>query len=352
KSAILDTDKLLALLKERAEKAGAVISEGENFKGYTRRRGSVAVKTDRNTYSALYLVDASGAGSSLQKKFSGALVRSGSMGCHAVELEGLKISDPESAVIFDAGPGGREYFWLLPYSRSAALAGCFFFRALDKSTAKKAKTALSAYIRYRKLGGRVVSTISGNIPLNARRYFSMGRVFFCGDSCSSPLPSSGYGLLRALDEAEILVKCAVRGFKKRRIDYSRQIALARYPGYELHYFVSDILKNIDNRLLDRAIRAMNDNPAPFIDNFMRGNDLSVVFAAKALAAILSAFKPRELASLAIRRDYREFLPRVSRDYPGATPEMMRRLIKWLVKRGVRDIIKGIRGMRGKNRTAL
>jgi hypothetical protein len=74
---------------------------------------------------------------------------------------------------------------------------------------------------------------------------------------------------------------------------------------------------------------------------MRGSDLSVIFAARALRAIFSAFSPKELASLAIARDYRELLLRVSRDYPSATPEMINRMIKWILKSGVKDILNGI-----------
>lgn len=340
-AAIVDAKKLLIILKQKAAKAGAIIGENEVFYGYKKARGRVIIRTNKHVYDAAYCVDASGRQSKIQRILSGPLPKTGSMGCYAVELSGLRIKTPRSAIIFDGALPGRDYFWLLPYSRSKALAGCFFFEELNGNTVKRAKTALSKYMKYRKLRGKTVSVIKGNIPLNGRKYFSKGRVFFCGDSASSPLPSSGYGLLRAIDEASLLAREIKKGFKTGKINYSRALALARYPGFELHYFVSDILKNINEGLLDRAIRAMNGNRPSFVDNFMRGNDLSVVFAARALRAIFSAFTPGEIAALAIRRDYREFLTRIARDYPAATPEMTGRMIRWLLKSGVRDILKGI-----------
>jgi flavin-dependent dehydrogenase len=333
RAAIVNTKKLL--------EAGAVIIENEVFIDCANEKTSVKIRTNKYTYNAFYCVDASGAASKMQAKYGGKLPETGSMGCYAFELSGLKIQDKRSALIFDSAFPGRDYFWLLPYSKSRALAGCFFFEKLNARTAGRAKRSLEKYLELNRTGGKITSAISGNIPLNSRKYFSKSRVFFCGDSASAPLPSSGYGLLRAMDEAALLAKEIVKGFRKGKIRYARSVALARYPGFELHYFVSEILKNINEKMLDTAIRAMNDNPPAFVDSFMRGSDLSVIFAARALRAIFSAFSPKELASLAIARDYRELLLRVSRDYPSATPEMINRMIKWILKSGVKDILNGI-----------
>ena len=342
KAAIMDTAALLTILKKRAVKAGAEIIEGETFISCRSVKNSLLIKTDKGVYTASYCADASGAGSAMQKKLGGKLPKTGSMGCYAAELSGLALKDEKQAVIFEAAFPGRDYFWLLPYSKTSALAGCFFFEELNAGNIMRAKKSLEKYMRLKNLGGTLTQVIKGNIPLNGRGVFMKGRVFFCGDSVSSPLPSSGYGLLRAMDEAKILAASLVKGIKKGIFDYDKKIALKRYPGFELHYFVSDILKNISNPVLDKAIRAMNDNEPKFVDDFMRGSDLSVVFAAKALRAILSAFSPAELAELAVQRDYREFMLRVARDYPKATPEMIGNMVKWLRKRGIKDLLEAIK----------
>lgn len=281
----------------------------------------------------------------MQAAAGGRLPKTGSMGCYAVELGGLSIAEPGKAVIFEAAFPGKNYFWLLPYSGTTALAGCFFFEELNARTLPRAKASLEKYMKAKKLHGKKLRHISGNIPLNGRGVFMKKRVFFCGDAASSPLPSSGYGLLRAMDEAEILAASNKKGIKKGVFDYNKKIVLARYPGFELHYFVSDILKNISPQVLNKAILAMNDNEPEFVDDFMRGSDLTVVFAAKALRAILSAFRPQELADLAVHRDYKEFMLRVARDYPKATPELISNMVKWMRKRGVKDLLEAINSAR-------
>lgn len=342
KAAIVNTEKMLGILKDRALKAGAEIMEKEAFIASYKAKGGLLIWTNKNRYAASYCADASGAGSAMQTKSSGRLSKTGSMGCYAVELEKIKITDKSRAVIFEAAFPGRDYFWLLPYSKTSALAGCFFFEELNAKNTPRAKASLDKYMKSKNIRGKVIRIVKGNIPLEGRRSFSKDRVFFCGDAASSPLPSSGYGLLRAMDEAEILAASIKRGIKKGVFDYDKKIALTRYPGFELHYFVSDILKNINNEVLDKAIRAMGDNEPKFVDDFMRGSDLSVVFAANALKAIFSAFSPAELADLAVHRDYREFMLRVARDYPRATPEMAGNMVKWLRKRGIKDLIKVIK----------
>ncbi len=331
RAAILDTKKLLEILKAQAQKAGVIIKENEVFLKHRESTDNILIKTSKCIYSASYCVDASGASSAMQKKLSKSLPASGSMGCYAAEISGLKITDSSAAYIFDAAFPGKDYFWLLPYSKTSALAGCFFFEELNARTILRAKASLNKYIKLRKLNGKITAIIKGNIPLVERGYFSKGRVFFCGDSASSPLPSSGYGLLRAMDEAKLVAKEIKKGYKTGKIRYAEAVVASRYPGYELHYLVSEILKNIDAALLDKAVYAMNDNAPEFIDNFMRGDDLSIKFAVRAIKAIFSALTIPEVASLTLRRDYKEFLYRVARVYPKATPAVINRLLKSVLK---------------------
>lgn len=340
-AAIVDTKKILFALKALAVKAGAEIAEKESFIAVDNAKEGLYIRTNKGRYAAAYCADCSGAGSAMQAEYGAPLEKKGSMGCYALEFEGTRVEDEKKAVIFESAFPGRNYFWMLPHSGTSALVGCFFFEELNARTLRRAKASLEKYIGLKKITGKITRVIKGNIPLDGRRYFSKGRVFFCGDAASSPLPSSGYGLIRAMDEAKILAKAIKRGLKKGKFDYDKTVALERYPGFELHYLISDILKNITEPVLDKAIRALNDNEQKFVDDFMRGSDLSVIFVVKALKAIFSAFSPAELAGIAMQRNYKEFVMRVAREYPRATPEMTANMLKWLRKKGMKDIIRAV-----------
>jgi hypothetical protein len=152
------------------------------------------------------------------------------------------------------------------------------------------------------------------------------------NALSSPLPSSGYGLLRAIREAEILAREMAGGFASGRISYEPAIIEARYPGFELHYLASDMLKNINDPLLDKSIRQMNRIDPAFIAHFLRGDDLSIIFSAQMISAIYETFSLQEIASMALRHDYKEFLLHIVRIYPKATPAVIKKTMNSLVSR--------------------
>lgn len=326
-SAIIDTQKLLMAMKEKAEGASAEIHELEVFTGITGGKAKVTVKTIKDTYTADYCVDASGAYSLLQKKYSGALSQQDFMGCYAVEVEGLELTNTDRADIFDAAFPGTDYFWLLPYSGTKALIGCFFFEELNNRTMRRVKASLKKYMRFKKLSGTVKSVIKGNIPLMDRKYLQKDRVFFCGDSASSPLPSSGYGLIRSINEAQVLARDIIKNYKSGKFSYSKNITDLRYPGYELHYLASDILKNITDKLLNKAIISMDREKQDFVANFLKGDDLSITFVSLIISAIFHAFTPQDLAELAVKKDYKRFLMHVVRVYPNAAPGVIRKVLR-------------------------
>ena len=326
-SAIIDTKKLLFVMKDKAISASAEIHELETFTGAAKSKAGIVVKTDKNSYSADYCVDASGAYSLLQKKHSGALAASDFMGCYAVEVDGLKLTGTNRADIFDAAFPGKDYFWLLPYSAAKALIGCFFFEELNNSTIRRAKASLKKYMKLKKLSGTVKTVIKGNIPLMDRGYLKKERVFFCGDAASAPLPSSGYGLLRSIDEAKVLASDIIKNYKTGKFSYKKTITDLRYPGYELHYLASDILKNINDKLLNKAIISMDREKQEFVANFLKGDDLSITFVSLIISAIFHAFTPKDLAALAIKKDYKKFLMHVVRVYPNAAPGVVRKVLR-------------------------
>jgi len=337
-AAVVNTKKLLLALKNEAQNAGVRVHENEKFLRYSEGKGPVVIQTQRAVYSAKYCVDAMGEGSRIQQGISGNMPDNSYMGCFAFELTGLNVHDISKAMIFDAAFPGKDYFWFIPYSKHEALAGCFTFERLDDSTIKRVKSSLDDYIKLLKLRGRIKKTIRGNIPLMERRYFRSGGILFCGDSISSPLPSSGFGLLRSMKEAGILARCVNKGFKTGNIRYEQRIIASRYPGYELHYLASEILKNMNDILLNKSISHMKDHNKAFIKDFLRGDDLSLLFVSQALMAIFRTFTLREIASMALRRDYKEFLLRAARIYPKATPEAAGFMIKELM--GKLNIGKG------------
>ncbi|MBN2753361.1 MAG: NAD(P)/FAD-dependent oxidoreductase [Candidatus Goldbacteria bacterium] len=346
-SAVVDTKKLLLMLKARAIKAGAEIKEKEAVLKCVQNGGYAGVKTNKGYYKAGYFVDAMGWYSKNQRPLGKKEPRGDYMGCCAAEIKLEKpLKDISKAHIFHAPFPGKDYFWLLPYNKHEALAGCFAFEKLDAKSRARMEKSLNMYIKYMGAGGRRLKEIQGNIPLMERRYLRRGRIFFCGDSVSSPLPSSGFGLLRAIEEARLIGRCFKRGVKNNYSEYEEKIVALRYPGYELHYLVADILKNMDEVIFNKAVSGMKDNSVKFIKSFLKGNDLSLIFAAQALIAIFKTFTLKEIASMAIKRDYKEFLMRAARDYPKIKPGQIKKALKKLAgelkKTGIKELMK-IRG---------
>ena len=329
-SAVIDTKKLLLSMKQRAVTAGADVHELETFISAGKTGKKLRVRTGRGAYTASYCVDASGAYSIMQRKLGSGLGPQDFMGCYALEVEGLKIPDPRKGGIFDAALPGKDYFWKLPYNGTKALLGCFFFEELNARTAARAKASLKLYMKLKGCKGRVKSVISGNIPLMDRKHLKKDRVFFCGDAASSPLPSSGYGLLRAIHEAQILARDIAANFTSGKFSYRKMIMDLRYPGFELHYIASDILKNITDTLLDKAMRGMKRKKQGFIKDFLKGDDLSLAFVSVIVGAIFDTFTPAELTELALKKDYKKFLLHAMRSYPGAAPGVIRKFIKALI----------------------
>jgi len=323
-SAVVDTQRLLEILNSRARSRGAAIHEQEAFCRYKLTANGVDVHTDKSAYHARYLIDAMGYDSIIQTGLAGALPGNSLMGCFAYELEGLQIKESRKAVIFDAAFPGRDYFWFIPYSDTAALAGCFFFEALDEKTIKRGRESLGKYLEFFKLNGQIKTTIAGNIPLAERVSLRHGRIFFAGDSASTPLPSSGYGLVRTLDEAGILAQDLIKGFSIDRFNYEKDVLEKRYPGFELHYLVSDILRNMNDPLLNKAISQMNVADPGYISRFLCGDDLSLTFAVQTVMSIFNTFTIQELTSMALRRDYKELLFHFARIYPRATPSIIKK----------------------------
>ncbi len=346
-SAVVDTKKLLLLFKERALKAGVEIKENENILKCSQSGGFAAVKTAKGSYKTRYVVDAMGWSSKNQHPLGANEPRGDYMGCRAAEIKLEKpLKDISKAHIFHAPFPGKDYFWLLPYNKHEVLAGCFSFEKLDAKSGPRMNKSLNRYIKYIGAHGTRLKEIQGNIPLMEKKYFRRGRIFFCGDVVSSPLPSSGFGLLRAIEEARLLARCLKRGFKGKSADYEEKIIALRYPGYELHYLVADILKNMDEVIFNKAVSGMKDNSVKFIKSFLKGDDLSLIFAAQALIAIFKTFTLKEIASMAIKRDYKEFLLRAARDYPKIKPGQIKKALKKMAgelkKTGIKEL-KKIRG---------
>lgn len=346
-SAVVDTKKLLLKLKEKAVKAGAEIKENEVILKCNQTGLFAGVKTSKGNYKARYLVDAMGWYSKNQQPLGKKEPRGDYMGCCAAEIKLKKpLKDISRAHIFHAPFPGKNYFWLLPYNRHEVLAGCFAFEKLDAKSRPGMEKSLNRYIKYMGAQGSRLKEIQGNIPLMERRYFRRGRIFLCGDSVSSPLPSSGFGLLRAIEEAKLLARCLKRGFEGDKAEYEENIVALRYPGYELHYLAADILKNMDDVIFNKAVIGMKANSVKFIKSFLKGNDLSLVFAAQALIAIFKTFTLKEIASMAIKRDYKEFLLRAARDYPKIKPGQIKKALKKMAgelkKTGIKEL-KKIRG---------
>ncbi|PKL92126.1 MAG: hypothetical protein CVV21_05080 [Candidatus Goldiibacteriota bacterium HGW-Goldbacteria-1] len=320
-SVIVNTKKMLLKMKKEALNSGVEVKEKEVYLSCRQKSGSVGIKTSKASYSGRYCVDATGWNSKKQRKLSGNMARNDHMGCYAVEMK-LKesIKDTSKALIFDAAFPGKDYFWFLPYNKHDVLIGCFSFEKLDNKSGKRMKDSLNKYIKFLGVSGKRTNIISGNIPLMERKHFSSERIFFCGDSVSSPLPSSGFGLLRAMQEAKLLAKCINEGFETGKIEYEKHVIAVRYPGYELHYLAADILKNMNDAIFNKTVSQMKINSPMFIRSFLIGNDLSLKFAARALNAIFKTFTLQEIASMAIKRDYKEFLLRAARDYPKIEPK--------------------------------
>jgi flavin-dependent dehydrogenase len=227
------------------------------------------------------------------------------MGCLAFFLENVNHKNDNRLLLYDAFLPGSDYFWVIPLEEDKLMVGIFFFSALTGANLKDKTEKLKFYMAARHLKGDVYDTKMGNIPLGGQSHVRVENFVCIGDSCNTPLPSSGFSFSRCLEESKILAAFAVKYLdgKASLKDYKKDILGSKIPGIEVHLIISDMLSKFTDPMLNKAIGAMNKLNEDFLISFLTGKDMSLNFAATALRAIFNTYSVAEIRSLSLKQNY-------------------------------------------------
>lgn len=326
-------DRILKTLAERIKMQGGEIHEKETFASYRFEKNSVLIKTTENEYTGKFLIDAMGTSSRIQAGLGFYNKHAMGMGCYGYDMSDLSLTNTDETLIFDAFFPGNEYFWVIPYSPNAAFVGVFFFQPIGELSFKNPVKSLHEYIKIKKLKGTIKKVRQGIIPLTAKPFLQKNNILFIGDSASSPLPSSGFGFVRSFEEGKLCAQFTERYFKgKVKLnEYEQTINEARYPGYEMHYLISNILVNLNDQLLHKAIDNMKNIPEDYIIHFLKGDDFSLKFILQSFTHIRSTYTLQEIRDMAIKQNYKDIMLRVYSVYPRITIPILKREFQTLLR---------------------
>ncbi len=305
----IDEERALELLLQRAKSNGAIIRDEEPFLNYSiRNEEDIEIRTTKGTYRAKLAIDAMGRDSSILRSY-GRKNESLDMGCLAFFLKNASHKNDNQLLLYDSFFPGSDYFWMVPLEEDLIMVGTFFFSSLTSWNLKEKREKLKWYMHARNLDGEIYETKMGNIPLGAQTHMNVERFLFIGDSCNTPLPSSGFSFSRCLEESEILADFISRhlNYGAALKDFKKEVLGSKSPGIEIHLMISDMLSKFTDPMLNKAIGSMSSLDEDFIISFLSGRDMSVNFAVTALRAIFNTFSLPELRALSLKQNYMRIL---------------------------------------------
>ena len=149
----------------------------------------------------------------------------------------------------------------------------------------------------------------GNIPLGPQSHLNIDHFLSIGDSCNTPLPSSGFSFSRCLEESEVLVEFVLKHLNGNAHlkDYKKDILGYKTPGIEIHLIISDMLSKFTDPMLNKAIGSMSKVNEEFLISFLTGKDMSINFAVTALRTIFNTFSLSEIRTLSLKQNYLKIL---------------------------------------------
>jgi digeranylgeranylglycerophospholipid reductase len=299
-------EKALGILADTARSHGAVIKDNEPFINYIPGPGnrSITINTSNGSYKSKLAIDAMGRNSTILQS-NGLYNDTLDMGCLAYFIDDADHKNNNELLLFDSFFPGLDYFWIVPLEDNKVMAGLFFFDRITPANMKSKSEQLDRYIKAKKLGGTVYEKRVGNIPLGNQRHMLTGNFLSIGDSCNTPLPSSGFSFNRCLDESEVLADFVTNRFKRNTdlADYKKEILGNKIPAIEVHLLISDLLSKETNPLLNKAVGAMNRLKEEFLISFLNGTDMSINFSVTALRAIITTYSLAELRSMSLKQNY-------------------------------------------------
>ncbi len=261
------------------------------------------------------------------------------MGCLAIFLENVTNKNDNKMILFDSYIPGTDYFWIVPLENDRIMIGIFFFSSLTENNIKEKTEKLKRYIKMKNIRGRIFDTKKGNIPLGNQKSINTDNFLCIGDSCNTPLPSSGFSFNRCLDESEILANFIVQYLedKMTMADYKKEILGHKIPAIEIHLLISDLLSKFTNPMLNKAIGEMNNLSEDFLISFLTGTDMSINFAITALKAIISTFSLSEIKSLSLRQSYLKNLLNLYNLLPALSSAQIGKQLKHFIIELIRNI---------------
>jgi geranylgeranyl reductase family protein len=176
------------------------------FIGLEQKNGAYIIETDKGDIETDIVIGADGAKSS---------VREFIVPNQGIYLKGVQFRMKQKArcknmvEVYIKRP---YFYWVIPESERILRVGVL---------SKKPYQDLVAFIKERKLKGKILEKFAGIVPLTHFESLAKGRVFLVGDSASQVKPLTYGGLYMGMRSAEILADCIC----KRK--YSRYPSLWR-----------------------------------------------------------------------------------------------------------------------------
>lgn len=302
-------ERALELLAQRAVNNGAVIKEEEAFINYSIvEKEFIEIRTDKDSYRAKLAIDAMGRYSPMLKSY-GLKNEILDMGCLAFFLKNTKQNNDNKMLLYDSFFPGSDYFWVIPLEKDRMMIGTFSFSPLTNSNLKEKTEILKMYIDSKHFKGEIYDTRMGNIPLGPQSHLNIDHFLSIGDSCNTPLPSSGFSFSRCLEETEVLAEFVLKHLNGNALlkDYKKDILGFKTPGIEIHLIISDMLSKFTDPMLNKAIGTMSKVNEEFLISFLTGRDMSINFAVTALRTIFNTFSLSEIRTLSLKQNYLKIL---------------------------------------------
>ncbi len=306
-SFLVPIEETAALLHiaQSARTAGADIHDHEEFINYREENDYIIINTTKSTYHGRIVIDAMGRNSSLFPS-RGLYNPITDMGCLAWYLKNANGYDPETCLLYDSFFPGKDYFWVVPFEDDKCMVGLFFFDSLHDSNMQEKTQTLERYMQVRGITGEIEEKRLGNIPLGSQDHIISGRFIAHGDTANTPLPSSGFGFNRCLEESKYLAFFLEKYFDTT-LDgpplklYKQELLAKKIPAIETHLIISDMLKHFTDHMLNKGIAALSTVEEKFIIDFLAGTDMSIRWVTIALYTIMTTFSLKEISTMSLKQ---------------------------------------------------
>ncbi|MFC2091851.1 lycopene cyclase family protein [Elusimicrobiota bacterium] len=333
-------ERALDILAQTARTNGAEIKEKEAFVNYhiDDKDKTITINTSKDSYRAKLAIDAMGRDSQILKS-NGLYNNLLDMGCLAFFLEDVDNKNDNKMLLFDSYFPGADYFWVVPLEDDKLMAGTFFFSPLTDNNIKEKTALLKRYLKARNISGKIYDKRQGNIPLGNQKNINTPYFLSIGDSCNTPLPSSGFSFNRCLDESEILADFISTYLDNKTdiTDYKKEILGYKIPAIEVHLLISDLISKSTNQILDKAIDAMSRLREDFLISFLSGTDMSINFALTASRAIINTYSLSELRMISLKQDYIKNLLDLYNLLPAVSSAQVGKQLKDFIYKLIKDI---------------